>query len=152
MIAETKKLALEEEDLRAEVSKLNSELVVEELLLNMVKKDSENLRSQVSSAHQSLGYATNQIQFVKSVRENFRSSLMLNSWMRKFVEKAEPTYEAQMDKAKDMDTKYQEHLKMYEENPTYQAILAEEATERELRKSVTEKHNETMRLDAQREF
>lgn len=138
--------------MRAEVSKLNSELVVEELLLNMVKKDSENLRNQVSSAQQSLESASNQIQFVKSVRENFRSSLMLNSWMRKFVEKAEPTYETQMNKARDMEAKYQDHLKMYEENPTYQAILAEEAAERELRELVTEKHNETMRLDAQREF
>lgn len=152
MIAETKRLASEEEDLRAEVSQLNSELMIEELQLGMLKRESENRNNQVSSVEQSLETAKQQIEFVRSMREAFRSTLLLNSNMKRFVERAGPTVEEQVAKLKDLELKYQEHLRRYEENPTYQAMLAEEASERELRRLVTEKHTETMRLDAQREF
>lgn len=152
LITESKKLAAQEEDLKAEVSQLNSELIVEELNLNKANQDYENLRNQVENAQQTFDNATKQKKFLETMRETLKSSISLSSILKKYIENANPTGAQQMEKIKDLESFYEQCIRIYQQNPAYQAIVAEEATERELKKLIAEKQNEIMRLETQREF
>lgn len=152
IISETKKLAIEESDSRSELQKLKTELFLEEQTMNLLSKDLENLSNQVTALEQSLQSSGSRKKLAITFRETFKTSFLLLSFMRKFIEKADPSMETQINKVQAIAQDHHANLRRYETHPIYQAILQEELNEKELSNLILEKRNELMRLSTKQEY
>lgn len=152
IISETKKLAVEESDSRSELMRYKNELYIEEQTVSLLSKDLENLGNQVTSLEQAVRASDSLKNLAITFRQTFKTSYLLLSFMRKFVEKADPSMEVQVARMNGMQQEYAAILKMYENHPHYQAILQEELNEKELSNLILEKRNQLMKLNTKQEF
>lgn len=152
IISETKVMAMKEEDLKKELRQLKSTLLMEEQNLASLSLNKENLRLESNNLQQNFNQLVSKTDLIKSFRELFKNSALLLSFMRKFIEKADPTKDQQLGKLSELNNNYVKMLKKYEEHPTYLQILLEEAAEKEMSNKITEKRNQLMKLETERDF
>lgn len=148
IISDSKKLALEEEELRGQVSQLKSELWTEEMNLNSVKKDYESQEGENRSLEQLLE-SRSQVDPSKPMRETIQISTLLHSFLKTFINKTEPSEQEQKDKLTKLSEVYTKMLVQYEGTPIYQAILREEANERDLADLIKQKRSEIVKLETE---
>lgn len=149
-ISETKKLALEENESKTELSKLNVKLSMEEKNLSLLNKEIENLYNDVTHQEEILIESKTKVELINTFRESYKGSYLLLSFMKKFIENTDPKNEDQYQRIMSLQVEYTQLIKKYEENPIYQNILREASKEKELAILIQDKRNETMKLDTER--
>ena len=152
LVNETKRLAMEEEEVKQELTQLRHELMLQEQNYNANVKDYEMLCNQTTNLQQQLDANQRQIDLVKLMRSPIRVSVMLHSFLKTFIDKTNPTREQQMERLAKIQENYTKMLQKYEDTPSYHAILREEANEKELMNLIEDMRNKLSKLETERQF
>lgn len=152
LVTEAKRLALEEDDIKNEILQLKTELTLEEQNLQIITKDHENLCLQKENIQLALNGLSQHADTTNIFQEELKRSIMLHSFLKGFVDKSDPNEEQQKTCSDEMQSHYNTMLKKFENNSTYKSILREEAKDKEITELITEKRNQIMKLETQREF
>lgn len=141
-----------EEILRRDVERLNYELAIQEQSYNLALLERELTRGQLDSLQQDTDQKKQHLDTISSLREALRTSVVMNHYLAKFVETTGPTNEDLEKKLLDIRESFEKLIHKYEDNPTYQMILKEEAKEKEVIEMIAKKKLETMKLETEQEY
>lgn len=145
---ETKRLAIENNELEKDVTALMSQVTLEEMHLELVNKELEGSKRENSLLEALLEAAKDHDHTILMFGKTIRRSVLMLFFLRKYIERASPTSGEQQAKIAELKDNYEEMLKLYELSPTYKSILEAERYEQELEQLVVEKRTKTMQLEA----
>lgn len=146
LISSTKRLAVEEEEVREQVIRLKTQLIAEENYLANALSDKHGLAQQNVIYEQSNQVNENYIQMALKFQDVAKSSVMVHSFLQIFIEETQPTTSQQRECLANLIAKKEIMLNQYETSQTYKKILEEELQERELTRLIEEKRNELIEL------
>lgn len=147
LISSTKKLSTDEEDLKKELALLKTELKDEERNLKDLQMENKQLNIELGFIQNKIQTNNNASEMLKELREGLRSTSVLLGYFFKFIENAEPSLRDQAEEVTKIRNRHETIMKKYEASPGYQAVLQEEANEKELAKLIDEKNIEIMKLE-----
>lgn len=78
--------------------------------------------------------------------------IRFSNTLRCYIERSEPTNELLSKRLEEYESNVEKMITKYELSPTYLAILEQDRADRELSNLITEKQNELMKLETQREY
>lgn len=152
IVKEAMRVAQLQEDAKIDAINYKSQISVEKQSLSLLKKEGELLAEQSSNCRalkQSLG---EQEDFLKGTRDAFTRARLWRSYFQKFVTAMEPNEEHMSILFQEYQKRYSTLIEKYELNPEYLQIIEAEKTKRELTQVISDKRNELMKLETQREF
>lgn len=152
LIVDIRKISVEEDMLRSQVASLREEVFMEESNVKVSKVDCEKLNLLVSSHEKFLEMARSRLESSRSMKNWMRNYIQLSANFKRFIERSEPTNEAQAEKLASHQQDFEKMMREYEESPAYKAILEQESADRDLGYLINEKRNEIMKLETEREF
>lgn len=152
LIVEIKKLSVEEESSRAEVELLRENLFIQDQTVKLARNDYEKLCLEVSSYEKHIQQSQELLCSSKTMRDWMKDFIRFSNTLRCYIERSEPTNELLSKRLEEYESNVEKMITKYELSPTYLAILEQDRADRELSNLITEKQNELMKLETQREY
>lgn len=149
LISETRRMAIEVDELEKETIATQSELMMEKMNLDSADKSLSSCRKENELLKEILTSTKNNDTTISLFGKSIKSAVMMLFFLKKFIERTEPSKEQQEIKTNDLQAHYEEMLRRYETNSTYKAILEAEKYERELSELVVERQTTLMRLQTE---
>lgn len=137
-LIEAKTLALEEQQLKEEISAHKLELAIEEQSLDLLLAQDSRASDEIDSLVKLCDFKRAQLETIQNERNRLNKTDLQKTLLKTCLNKMAPTAEFQVERFKGLKAEYEKLLGLYEQQPLYQQILQETTKQRALEERIQE--------------
>lgn len=152
IVRELRQSAQFQEELKKEIINLNGLLALENQNLSTIQREGSHLFAELTNLEEITKSLKDQENFLSNTRDAFSKSHLWRLYFKKFVTNMDPNSDQRNMAFEDIQARYAELVRCYEQKPEYKQILEAENINKELTEKIGEKRNELMKLETEREF
>lgn len=149
LVSTTRRLAMEEDELKEELAQLKIQLLAEENNLVKITNEQEKFAQQNALLQQNMDLANTNYQLMNTFRNVAKSAIQMHSILKVFMKNAHPSDQEQAETFAKLDSNFRRTLEKYELCTTYKNILEEETKVKELDNDILKLRNHLQELSAQ---
>lgn len=137
-LIEAKTLALEEQQLKEDISAQKLELAIEEQSLDILQSQEFKASDEIEYSVKLRDLKRAELENIQNERNRLNKTDLQRTLLKTCLNKMAPTAEFQVERFKELKAEYEKLLRLYEQQPLYQQILQETAKQRTLEERIQE--------------